>query len=127
MRGESSTRFSEGWPEQQDLQHARAFGLDCGETAQLLQHRRMHALRVLDDEQADATHAGLVREEALEQAAAIGLVVLVEREAELPQDLEQEFLRADVLALHGRCDDAIVEILEQAADQEALAAAVSPP
>ena len=52
----------------------------------------------------------LVRQEALEQAAPVGLVVLFEREAELAQDLQQEFPRTDVLALDRGDDDALVEI-----------------
>ena len=57
-------------------------------------------------------------------ATAVGLVVLFEREAELAQDLQQEIARPDVLALHRRGDDALIEIVQQPADQQALAAAV---
>ena len=84
----------------------------------------MHRLRILDDQQADAPHARLVRHEALQAAAAIGLVGLFEREAELAQDLLQEIARRHVLALDRGGDDALVEIVQQPADQQALAAAV---
>src|SRR5690606_6222780 len=55
-----------GLTEQQDLQHRLPIDLERGETAELLEHRWMHALRILDDEQTDAPHGGLVVEEALE-------------------------------------------------------------
>ncbi len=84
----------------------------------------MHGLRILDDQQADAAHARLVRHEALQAAAAIGLVGLFEGEAELTQDLLQEVARRDVVALDRSGDDALVEIFQQPFDQQALAAAV---
>ena len=80
----------------QDLQGAHAIYFDASQAAQLFQHRRMHVLRVLYDQQADAAHRGLVVQEALEQAAAIGLVVVFEAEAELAQDFEQEIPRTDL-------------------------------
>ena len=76
------------------------------------------------DEQAHASRRGLVREEALQQTAPVSLVVLFEREAELAQDLQQEFPRTDLLASDGGDHDALVEIAEQSADQQALAATV---
>src|SRR5690606_11949950 len=65
-----------------------------------------------------------VIEEALQQSAAVGFVLLIERHAELPQDLEQEFARADLLALHGGRDDPIVELREQPPQEVALTATV---
>jgi hypothetical protein len=61
-------------------------------------------------------------QEALEQAAAVGLVVVFEREAELLQHLEQEFARTEPFAAHRRSHDAFVEVAQQMADQQALAA-----
>jgi hypothetical protein len=84
----------------------------------------MHALGVLDDQQAQPAGAGLVGQKTLQQTAAVGLVVLREREAELTQDLEQELTRTDVLALNRGHIHALVQVLQQALDQQALAAAV---
>ena len=110
--------------EQQDLEHAHAVDFRSCEPAQLFEHRRMHRLRILDHQQADAPHARLVRHEALQAAAAVGLVALFEREAELLRISCRKSRGRYVLALDGSGDDALVQIVQQAADQQALTAAV---
>ena len=110
--------------EQQHLEHAHAVDFRGSEPAQLFEHRRVHRLRILDDQQADPSHARLVRHEALQAAAAIGLVDLFGREPELAQDVLQELARRNGFLVDRGGDDALVEIFQQPVDQQALAAAL---
>jgi hypothetical protein len=109
--------------EQQNLQHPASFHFERSEQPQFFEHRRVHLLRILDDQQADPAHRRLVIQKALQQAPAIALVVVFQREAELAQHLQQEIARRQMLARHGRNDESLIEPLQETADQRRLAAA----
>lgn len=63
-------------------------------------------------------------QKAFEQTASIRFVVLFECDAELAQDVEQEFARRALFSLDRCGNDALVELPEHAPDQIALAAAM---
>ena len=84
----------------------------------------MHALRVLDDDDTESSSGRLMLQEAFREPAAVRLVIGSQLNPKLTEQFEQEVARRDALATHRSNDDAIVEVANEARDQQALAAAL---